>query len=271
VSRGGSRAGLVGGLLAALLAACDAPRFLPSAGDAGADSSPGEGDAMADGPPPKDATVDTRPASCPAPLPVVGMPLVCPDLEGGVCGPANYDILIGGVPMSPFVPPTQPDGQCTAAQVTELFAACTGDEATMTTCQSWVNANLICSSCVFSYESDSPSTYGPYYLFPGSVAAFNVAGCILLLDPCQKACAEIIQTLEECEYNSCYVSAGCTTPEALTGCEPSADTCQCAPQARSAAACEKALTGSNSPAAACLDASDMQELVPRFCGSPDAG
>jgi hypothetical protein len=170
------------------------------------------------------------------------------ELPGATCAPSS---AAGWSPT--WVPPTgASQGACAAQDLTNLYAACFGADATNDTCSSYQSNSPTCASCVLS--ASTASSWGPIVLFSNTTTV-NQPGCIALVDPAAAACAQAAQAQAECEHTLC--DSNCPVSDSTTF----AAWQQCTAQA-DAGAC----AGYDG---ACLDASLAADAGGAECGGAD--
>jgi hypothetical protein len=199
--------------------------------------------------------------------------------DGGACpAPVTMSCGMGDVAgFSPtWIPPSgYHQGLCTATEIDDIYDDCLASGATTASCDAEASAAPNCYDCVFSFESSSPSSYGPIIDTSNGVLEINVAGCIALLEPCNSTCAEEVQGALECENAACETNCpvtGTITLDSFDECEETAASCDphgCDTFATEAN-CESELTGAAHPASVCWNQPSFVDyydsIVPLFCG-----
>lgn len=179
------------------------------------------------------------------------------------CGPSS---AAGWSPQ--WVPPTgAAQGQCTAQDLANLYAACFGSDATYDTCSAYQSSSPACASCVLSASTDA--SWGPVVVF-GDTTVVNQSGCLALVDPSAVACAESAQAQTECEHAVC--DASCPVSDAASfaawqQCQADADQSACADYDGT---CLDAALGADAGGAACAGAdfpTAFTNVATVFCGS----
>jgi hypothetical protein len=146
-----------------------------------------------------------------------------------------------------FVPPPVRAGKCNVSQLSDFRTACFEPAtAGQTSCAAWTAANADCYRCAFSTSGDS--TWGALVgvSLPGEVDFTNVGGCILVVSPQSRSCAEAVQAQLRCELAACEkcpVASSSTDDsrqgqvDALNACFDAASSQTCAPEANEATGC----------------------------------
>ena len=147
-------------------------------------------------------------------------------LPSGVC-PDDVPFM----PMA-YAPVIPQKGACTAADISAFAAAC-GDQATSTSCDSWLTANLAgvdggggttCGNCII--PAQAPTVQGAGYVTCDSRQqncdfAPNYEGCVQLVDPTHgPACAAAWDSVSQCEGWQCD---DCASSSDYTACQTSVD------------------------------------------------
>jgi hypothetical protein len=89
---------------------------------------------------------------------------------------------------------------CATQDLSNLYAACFGPEATTDACASMQTANPTCAGCVLSASTDS--SWGPVVAFAATTIV-NQPGCLALEAPSEQACAQSAEAQFECEHAAC--------------------------------------------------------------------
>jgi hypothetical protein len=177
-------------------------------------------------------------------LPIMVTPTAntaCSAAEAGTCAPRS-------APDGGFAwhPPRQALGVCKPGWPAMVIDACLAPGWTQESCDAfrYDAGGMDCFDCAYGV-ADSP-TYGALVGAQDFLYA-NVAGCVLLLEPCNLECAKITQTNAFCGFNACASSclpeAG--LPDAALAayetCAEQANYCTCAGQVGAAASCNETL------------------------------
>jgi hypothetical protein len=233
-----------------------------SSGTSGTSGSSGDS-----GPPPVCVAIGTQ-------LPDAGV--VC-TFDGGGPGEAGAD---GGGPVCDpgsiaafaptwIAPAGYHQGKCTADQRATFKTICLGTQADGgAACKAFTGtaAGKACEECILP----STGTALGALLATGGFVSPNTAGCIALVEPCNESCAHDYLADIECAAlacNACSKDVNSTTAQ-INACEATAHACGCSSYAQKAA-CVDLLTGTDHPAARCLqpDFSSSYDVVAEvFCG-----
>jgi hypothetical protein len=193
-------------------------------------------------------------------------------LEGGTGGGPD----VSGFTPPPFTPPVGAhQNVCSQTFIDSFYTDCLSPNATQQSCAPWgVNADQAhkaCEQCLITRST--ASQWGALIEFKGLVD-FNVAGCVLLLDPSNKVCAVSIAQNVACEHAACDSVCPVTdnaSYQVWQQCEQAAEAigppCGCIQYAKPASCIDKEAQG---PAKACLPQSDFKStydsIAPIFCG-----
>jgi hypothetical protein len=216
------------------------------------------------------SSLDSSPTTC---VPVTSDP----DAGVGTCTPpdAAAGACVALTSLSGFQPAYKPpsgahQGKCTQKLIDDFRTAClgTGDQFA---CQALLATadGKTCADCILT--PPTAPALGPLVDHPAQgFVSPNVAGCIVLLEPCNEQCSKDLDALLQCDNAAC-VSCKVTDDaslQALNACTATADSCVCGPYAQPAS-CADLLKGPDHPASVCL-AGDFtafyDALVPIFCG-----
>ncbi len=235
-------------------------------------------------PPPKDTGVkDTSlpdTSSCVAVTVTAGTPTTtCPAPVTGTCGMGDVSAF------SPsWVPPSGYHlGLCTTTQITSIYTDCFGPLATSTKCTKIMSTASACYGCLVTMEGSS--SYGPLISTSGGIVSVNQGGCIDLLEPCNKPCAEAALGAFQCENaaceTNCPVTSGTPYPDggsefhSYEGCVDTSINCDpdgCSSYYTEATNCGMLLTGTSHPASICVATTTStfkglyDAIAPVFCG-----
>ena len=145
--------------------------------------------------------------------------------------------------------------QCSSAQLQAFDAACSGTDATVATCKAFRQNNASCAACLIT--DDTSPGYGAVIRYH-NLAAYNVAGCVVLEDPSQLTCAKRIEAYFDCLDTAC---SKCGSDQAATdACTAAADAGVCNHYGVDYETC--ATTLATGPAATCFSSNDYA----LFCG-----
>ena len=182
----------------------------------------------------------------------------------------------GFMPM--WVPPTQPQGVCSQAQLDSYGACLDSLDNNSPACAAWIgagaSANAGCYSCVKdSMQSDT--TWGPLVVIGsgGPGRELTVAGCIALVtnDTSSTGCAAAFEILGACGNYACTSSCQSATQMALSQCITAAETGGCSMYFGPAGCVNEAGTG----ASACFTSGSyghqFATIAAPFCLAPDGG
>jgi hypothetical protein len=211
----------------------------------------------------QDAGVDV--ACTPTVPPDSGAAPTCPAAEAGSCAP----VPLGGFAPT-FVPSRVMRGACTTAQISNLISTCFGPSSSQSACQMLLASadDQVCNGCMIT--GNTAPAWGPlvYHATSGYYIP-NVGGCIDVLAPCERPCAQAVQGKFECAFAACE-SACLNDVGDFNTCTAVAGGCECAPEIEAYVACENALAVG--PQATCFfDANEFltaaQTFGELFCGS----
>jgi hypothetical protein len=174
-----------------------------------------------------------------------------------------------------WIPPTgSHQNLCTSAMITSYYEACIPTSGPGTCADFGPDAgaaNSACAACLASQYTDP--AWGPLIFNMDGIVESNTAGCLFLLDPSTQACAESVESVDECEHAACDpVCNAASDPDfdQWVTCASAANTCSCAPSFQ-AAMCTKMLAVPSSPASPCLIGKDFEDfyyvVAPLFCGN----
>jgi hypothetical protein len=205
-----------------------------------------------------DASADSAPA----------LDAACAYSDGGTCGPRDQP---GFAPT--WVPPRSHQGACSAAQISFLASQCAPGTAGSQACTTFDQqaSNQACLGCLYvSVVTDT--AWGPLVIDamrPNAALVLNGAGCITLLDPASKPCAEMIEAAFQCQVDACL--GDCPDAGGITGCEIAATSCSpCAGYVASTNDCVDQIRAGGGPAAPCFQSDytlQIEALFTAFCGS----
>jgi len=225
---------------------------------------------------PKDATADRQTTvACDAETAFPdATSTTCSPVEAGSCVPATLPGYTD-IWRAPHVVPSA----CTEDQISQFIQVClVGADGGAQECTNFVQGASTeqCARCMLSDSTDT--TFGPVILF-STYTLLNLGGCVALVDPCQEACAEVVQADEMCPATACTSNCGPTATGAeIQECSIAARQCSCRREATRTAMCSTLLS-SIDPTAQCFPTLDNGGFVGRvafmgllFCGPPaDAG
>jgi hypothetical protein len=198
--------------------------------------------------------------------------------EAGADASASSICTPQSVPgFQPSWTPPEPWKQnvCTTAQLSGFYAACLTPPIDATTCQSFVQQNANCASCLQSQENAS-SAAAVVWHESNRYWTVNVAGCIadatgdVSAGGCGASYAAAIACRQQ-SCNACWAGQGTTTTfEEFSQCESQAGQTTCQPFAQAVPA--KCGDLSKGPASVCMPAPGAtakdayMQVAPLFCG-----
>lgn len=191
--------------------------------------------------------------------------------DGSACHPGDVTTYVSGA-YHPAAATYQ--GVCSDVQRQGFYDACLGSKASTDTCNAFSQAdagNAACASCILTPET--ATAYGPLVEHGhGTFITENVGGCIELVDPSSLPCAKEQQALLGCQLAACEANCpvhdvatraaydGCAAMAGAAGCQAYATRAACAQDGGASATC----VGRTFKAF-------YDDVVPRFCGMPEAG
>jgi hypothetical protein len=139
-------------------------------------------------------------------------------------------------------------GLCTAAQISDFYAACE-DTTTSTTagCDAFKTnaANAACFGCL--YTDSTAHRYGAIINYSAvGLDHINVAGCIALVEPCNQRCAAALLAQLQCENAACTSCDTTVSLDDYNACSDEADQCSSCSGYATPPQCEAMLLGAQS-------------------------
>jgi hypothetical protein len=148
-----------------------------------------------------------------------------------------------------------------------------GTDGGAATCSAFLSdpANEACEACMLT--ADTSEFYGPIIVYT-DYSLLNIGGCIAVVDPCQEACAEAVESNEVCPASACVPACPNNASAAeIASCSDVARTCSCLAEATRTAAC--AALADDSVAGNCYPTAENGGFAGRaafmgmlFCGPP---
>ncbi len=192
----------------------------------------------------------------------------CTAVDAGSCKPAN---VASFTPTTP--PPAAASPVCTSTEIQTIYNDCYGPDGT---CPE-ANEDDPCYTCIFTFQN--AASWGPVVQSPDGLGDLNFGGCLLLLEPCNTACAATFENDLECEQAACAAScpltADAATVTSYSDCANAVDSCDpggCF-QYWNGTSCYSEITGAAHPGAICFAAgpSDFEgsflNIADVFCGN----